>query len=184
MWSSEPVRLRLLRTVLLLLTTALAALLTAAAFAALGAWDTVADRDTPRTTSAANPNLALNDMDPQVANLLLTNADESRYLLMKDRRGQYQGAFSTKSQNPYGIPGATLATYDQRLDETWGAYRPDHRRVARPACAPTHRGLRRPRRPPPLVAAAMNATEAFRAVTAGHPPAADVDDHIIVVGLA
>lgn len=77
-WSSLPARLRLLRTVVLLLAAALAALLGTAGFAALDAWDDVADRDAPRTTSAAGLNLALNDMDAQVANLLLANGDAGR----------------------------------------------------------------------------------------------------------
>ncbi|WP_406362592.1 NAD-binding protein [Streptomyces sp. NBC_00715] len=36
---------------------------------------------------------------------------------------------------------------------------------------------------PLVVAATMNATEAFRTASAGHPPADDLTDHIVVVGL-
>ncbi|MBT2481375.1 hypothetical protein [Streptomyces sp. ISL-94] len=51
------------------------------------------------------------------------NADESRYLLDPDRRPTYERFFLDKSQQSYGIAGAGLDTYDQRLDETWAAYR-------------------------------------------------------------
>ncbi|MCT9108064.1 hypothetical protein N4G69_20895 [Streptomyces mirabilis] len=74
-WATLPARLRLLRTVTLLLTVALALLLGLAGLAATGTWDTVAGRDAPRTTSAADLNLALNDMDAQAANLLLAGGD-------------------------------------------------------------------------------------------------------------
>ncbi|MFF2131949.1 hypothetical protein ACFVW1_42710, partial [Streptomyces olivochromogenes] len=77
-WATLPARLRLLRTVTLLLTVALALLLGLAGLAANGTWDTVAGRDAPRTTSAADLNLALNDMDAQAANLLLAGGDGGR----------------------------------------------------------------------------------------------------------
>ncbi|WP_406186346.1 hypothetical protein [Streptomyces sp. NBC_01006] len=51
------------------------------------------------------------------------NADESRYLLDPGRRPAYERSFLDKSQQLYGIAGAGLATYDRRLDETWGTYR-------------------------------------------------------------
>ncbi|MFB7502525.1 hypothetical protein [Streptomyces broussonetiae] len=70
-----PARLRLLRAATVLLATALAGLLLVAGIAALGTWSSVADRDAPRTTSAADLNLALNDMDAQAANILLSNGD-------------------------------------------------------------------------------------------------------------
>ncbi|WP_043678986.1 hypothetical protein [Streptomyces xylophagus] len=74
-WATVPARLRLLRAATVLLATALAVLLTLAGLAASGTWNTVAGRDAPRTTSAADLELALNDMDAQVANLLLSNGD-------------------------------------------------------------------------------------------------------------
>ncbi|MCZ1001355.1 hypothetical protein O1M63_30130 [Streptomyces mirabilis] len=46
-WATLPARLRLLRTVTLLLTVALALLLGLAGLAATGTWDTVAGRDAP-----------------------------------------------------------------------------------------------------------------------------------------
>lgn len=74
-WATLLSRLRLLRAAILLLTAALAALLLAAGLSAAGTWDTVLDRDAPRTTSAAALNLALNDMDAHAANLLLSNGE-------------------------------------------------------------------------------------------------------------
>jgi hypothetical protein len=77
-WASVPARLRLLRAATVLLAAALAALLLVAGVSALGTWSSVADRDAPRTTSAADLNLALNDMDAQAANILLANGDAGR----------------------------------------------------------------------------------------------------------
>jgi len=74
-WDTVPARLRLLRAVTVLLTTVLALLLLLAGFAATGTWDTVAGRDAPRTTSAADLDLALNNMDAQAANILLSSGD-------------------------------------------------------------------------------------------------------------
>ncbi|MFF6808024.1 hypothetical protein [Streptomyces sp. NPDC012616] len=55
------------------------------------------------------------------------NADESRYLLDPQRRDQYARAFLAKSQELYGIKGATLSTYDAGLATTWKAYESDPR---------------------------------------------------------
>ena len=77
-WAHVPARLRLLRAATILLAAALVVLLTLAGFAASGTWNTVADRDAPRTTSAADLELALNDMDAQAANLLLANGDAGK----------------------------------------------------------------------------------------------------------
>ncbi|MFJ9869963.1 hypothetical protein [Streptomyces sp. NPDC101165] len=76
--ATVPARLRLLRAATLLLAAALAVLLTVAGLAANGTWDSVAGRDAPRTTSAADLNLALNDMDAQAANMLLSNGDAGK----------------------------------------------------------------------------------------------------------
>ncbi|MFK0159524.1 hypothetical protein ACIQVK_46625 [Streptomyces sp. NPDC090493] len=73
--STVPARLRLLRAATVLLALALGALLLAAGLAANGTWDDVADRDAPRTTSAAGLELALNDMDAQAANILLSSGN-------------------------------------------------------------------------------------------------------------
>lgn len=54
------------------------------------------------------------------------NADESRYLLDPQRRDQYAESFLAKSQQLYGLKGATLPTYDDELATTWQAYRADH----------------------------------------------------------
>lgn len=74
-WATVPARLRLLRAATVLLTGALAALLLAAGLTTLGTWNSVAGHDAPRTTSAADLDLALNDMDAQAANILLSNGD-------------------------------------------------------------------------------------------------------------
>ncbi|MFF7471855.1 hypothetical protein [Streptomyces sp. NPDC008092] len=73
--ATVPARLRLLRAATLLLAVALGLLLLVAGLAANGTWDDVAGRDAPRTTSAADLNLALNDMDAQAANILLSSGD-------------------------------------------------------------------------------------------------------------
>ncbi|WP_324788016.1 hypothetical protein [Streptomyces sp. H51] len=54
------------------------------------------------------------------------NADESRYLLDPQRRDQYARAFLAKSQQLYGLKGATLSSYDSELATTWQAYLSDH----------------------------------------------------------
>jgi hypothetical protein len=77
-WATVPARLRLLRAATVLLATTLVVLLALAGFAASSTWNTVAGRDAPRTTSAADLELALNDMDAQVANLLLANGDAGK----------------------------------------------------------------------------------------------------------
>ncbi|MGW3414900.1 hypothetical protein [Streptomyces sp. NPDC000888] len=74
-WASLPARLRLLRTATVSLAAALVLLLALAAFAATDTWNAVAGRDAPRTTSAADLDLALNDMDAQAANILLSSGD-------------------------------------------------------------------------------------------------------------
>ncbi|MFJ3307874.1 hypothetical protein ACIPSA_33270 [Streptomyces sp. NPDC086549] len=77
-WATVPARLRLLRAATVLLAAALAVLLAVAGLAANGTWDGVADRDAPRTTSAADLNLALNSMDAQAANLLLSSGNAGK----------------------------------------------------------------------------------------------------------
>ncbi|EST29981.1 hypothetical protein, partial [Streptomyces roseochromogenus] len=74
-WATVPARLRLLRAAALLLAAAVAGLLLVAGLALNGTWDRVSGRDAPRTTSAADLDLALNDMDAQAANILLSNGD-------------------------------------------------------------------------------------------------------------
>ncbi|MFD9567914.1 hypothetical protein [Streptomyces sp. NPDC059994] len=50
-------------------------LLVVAATAASGTWNAIAHRDAPRTVAATQLNLALNDMDAQAANILLSRGD-------------------------------------------------------------------------------------------------------------
>ncbi|MFI6875700.1 hypothetical protein ACIBL6_19910 [Streptomyces sp. NPDC050400] len=59
----------------MLLSAALLFLLALSGLAASGTWDAVEKRHAPRTTSAAGLDLALNDMDAQVANILLASGD-------------------------------------------------------------------------------------------------------------
>jgi len=54
------------------------------------------------------------------------NADESRYLLDPARAAQYEQAFLTKTQQLVTLPGATLATFDQRLAAARNAYQQDN----------------------------------------------------------
>ncbi|MFF3575980.1 hypothetical protein [Streptomyces mirabilis] len=77
-WVSLPARLRLLRVATVSLAVALALLLALAGLAATSTWDTVAGRDAPRTTSAADLDLALNDMDAQAANILLSSGNAGK----------------------------------------------------------------------------------------------------------
>jgi hypothetical protein len=77
-WATVPARLRLLRAATVLLTGALAVLVLAAGLTTLGTWSDVTGHDAPRTTSAADLELALNDMDAQAANILLSNGDAGR----------------------------------------------------------------------------------------------------------
>ncbi|MFI2640776.1 hypothetical protein [Streptomyces sp. NPDC018610] len=77
-WATVPARLRLLRADTLLLATAVTALLTVAGLATNDTWDSVSERDAPRTISAADLNLALNDMDAQAANILLSSGDAGK----------------------------------------------------------------------------------------------------------
>ncbi|OLZ64409.1 hypothetical protein AV521_35705 [Streptomyces sp. IMTB 2501] len=76
--ATVPARLRLLRAATLLLTASVAALLLVAGLALNGTWDRVSGRDAPRTISAADLDLALNDMDAQAANILLSNGDAGK----------------------------------------------------------------------------------------------------------
>ncbi|MFD3993354.1 hypothetical protein [Streptomyces sp. NPDC058583] len=54
------------------------------------------------------------------------NADESRYLLDKDRRLVYEQSFLAASQQLYGVENPEISSYDAKLAETWDRYRADH----------------------------------------------------------
>lgn len=116
-WATVPARLRLLRAATVSLTAALAVLLLVAGLAANGAWDSVADRDAPRTTSAADLDLALNDMDAQAANILLSGGDAGKGRL----RTPYEKAvgFYSAARREIGHDLRTLAVAAQgdRADE-------------------------------------------------------------------
>lgn len=116
-WATVPARLRLLRAATVLLAGSLAVLLTLAGFAASGTWNTAAGRDAPRTTNAADLELSLNDMDAQVANLLLSNGDAGKGRLQTP----YQKAvgFYGDARDEIGHDLRTLAVAAQgdRADE-------------------------------------------------------------------
>ncbi len=57
-----------------------------AGLAATGTWDTVDNRDAPRTTSAADLDLALNNMDAQAANMLLSSGMRAKGALRRRTR--------------------------------------------------------------------------------------------------
>ena len=72
-WSTTPGRLRLLRAMTVALATALVVLLAVAGFGASGVWNEIDHRAAPRVTGADGLYFALNDMDAQAANLLLSS---------------------------------------------------------------------------------------------------------------
>ncbi|AOR36075.1 hypothetical protein BFF78_37985 [Streptomyces fodineus] len=115
--ATVPARLRLLRAATLLLATAVAVLLPAAGLAANGTWDSVAGRDAPRTTSAADLNLALNDMDAQAANILLSNGDAGKGRLRTPydkATGFYGGA---RREIGHDLRTLAVAAQGDRADE-------------------------------------------------------------------
>lgn len=71
--TSVPARLRLLRAAVVALAAGAAALLLAIGLTASGAWDGIDHRAAPRVTGADDLYFALNDMDAQAANLLLSS---------------------------------------------------------------------------------------------------------------
>ncbi len=72
-WATTPGRLRLLRAATVALAAALTVLLAVAGLGANSAWDEIRHRDAPRVTGADDLYFALNDMDAQAANLLLSS---------------------------------------------------------------------------------------------------------------
>ena len=71
--TTTPVQLRLLRASVIVLSVAVGVLLLLVAQAASGAWDRIDHRSAPRVTGADDLYFALNDMDAQAANLLLSS---------------------------------------------------------------------------------------------------------------
>jgi hypothetical protein len=71
-WSTAPGRLRLLRVLSATFAAALVALLAVAGLGASGAWNAIDHRAAPRVTGADDLYFALNDMDAQAANMLLS----------------------------------------------------------------------------------------------------------------
>nr|WSY50542.1 hypothetical protein OG999_10680 [Streptomyces sp. NBC_00886] len=116
-WATMPARLRLLRAATVLLATALALLLTLAGLAALGTWNSVADRDAPRTTSAADLDLALNDMDAQAANILLSNGDAGKGRLQTPYRKAVGFYGDARREIGHDLRTLAVAAQDDRSDE-------------------------------------------------------------------
>lgn len=118
-WATQPAGLRLARAGILLLTAALALLLLLAGLAVSATWDTVDGRDAPRTTSAAGLGLALNDMDAQAANILLSSGDAGagRMAVPYDKAtGFYDSARRTVSRELRTL--AVAAEGDTRAEHT------------------------------------------------------------------
>ncbi|MFF4253452.1 hypothetical protein ACFY1L_19815 [Streptomyces sp. NPDC001663] len=116
-WATVPARLRLLRAATVLLATVLAALLLVTGLAALGTWDGVAGRDAPRTTSAADLDLALNDMDAQAANILLANgnAGEGRLRTPYEKAVGFYG--DARREIGHDLRTLAVAAQGDRADE-------------------------------------------------------------------
>ncbi|MFF4353729.1 hypothetical protein [Streptomyces sp. NPDC001530] len=116
-WVTVPARLRLLRAATVSLTVALALLLALAGLAATGTWNAVAERDAPRTTSAADLNLALNDMDAQAANLLLSsgNAGKGRLETPYDKAFGFYG--DARRTIGHDLRALAVAAQGDRADE-------------------------------------------------------------------
>ncbi|WP_369248341.1 hypothetical protein [Streptomyces sp. R41] len=116
-WATVPARLRLLRAGTVSLATTLALLLLLAALAATGTWNAVAERDAPRTTTAADLNLALNDMDAQAANLLLSsgNAGKGRLGTPYDKAYGFYG--EARREIGHDLRALAVAAQGDRADE-------------------------------------------------------------------
>lgn len=116
-WATVPARLRLLRAATALLSTALAVLLLVAGLAAAGTWGSVAGREAPRTTSAADLNLALNDMDAQAANMLLSsgNAGNGRLRTPYEKAVGFYG--DARREIGHDLPALAIAAQGDRTDE-------------------------------------------------------------------
>jgi len=116
-WVTLPARLRLLRAVTVSLAVALALLLGLAGLAATGTWNAVAGRDAPRTTSAADLNLALNDMDAQAANLLLSsgNAGKGRLETPYDKAFGFYG--DARREIGHELRALAVAAQGDKADE-------------------------------------------------------------------
>ncbi|MED7826537.1 hypothetical protein [Streptomyces chiangmaiensis] len=116
-WATLPARLRFLRAVTVSLAAALALLLLLAGQATTGTWDAVAHRDAPRTTSAADLNLALNDMDAQAANILLSsgNAGQGRLVTPYEKAVGFYGA--ARREIGHDLRSLAVAAEGDRADE-------------------------------------------------------------------
>ncbi|MFF3904512.1 hypothetical protein ACFYZJ_00555 [Streptomyces sp. NPDC001848] len=112
-----PARLRLLRAATLLLTIAVTVLLLVAGLAVNSTWNSVAGQDAPRTTSAADLNLALNDMDAQAADILLSDgeAGKGRLGTPYDKAVGFYG--SSRREIGHDLRTLAVAAQGDRSDE-------------------------------------------------------------------
>lgn len=120
-WTTTPGRLRLARAVCLLLGTGLLILLVVAATAASGTWNAIAHRDAPRTVAASELSLALNDMDAQAANILLSSGDSGTGKSRLDESYVKAQGFYTDAQQTISRSLRTLgaaAEGDKATEET------------------------------------------------------------------
>ncbi|MGW1800726.1 hypothetical protein ACWCQN_33510 [Streptomyces sp. NPDC001984] len=116
-WATVPARLRLLRAATVLLAAALAVLLLIAGIATNGTWDAVSRRDAPRTTSAADLNLALNDMDAQAANILLSSGDAGEGRLQTPYRKAVGFYGDARREIGHDLRALAVAAEGDRADE-------------------------------------------------------------------
>ncbi|GGJ56835.1 hypothetical protein [Streptomyces brasiliensis] len=116
-WATVPARLRLLRAATVLLAAALAVLLLAAGLATNSTWDAVSQRDAPRTTSAAGLELALDDMDAQAANILLSSGDAGEGRLWTPYRKAVGFYADARREIGHDLRALAVAAQGDRADE-------------------------------------------------------------------
>ncbi|MGW3245122.1 hypothetical protein [Streptomyces sp. NPDC001070] len=101
-----PARLRLLRATALTACAALAAALLAGGVRADTSWSAIRTHSAPQVTSAAGLYLALNDMDAQVANRLLTRGNGDAERIFEQRRAEAAGYLRDLAEAAAGDPAA------------------------------------------------------------------------------
>ncbi|WP_329366481.1 hypothetical protein OG896_17410 [Streptomyces sp. NBC_00669] len=104
--------MRLLRAAVIVLSVAVAVLLLVVRLAASGAWDRIDHRAAPRVTGADNLYFALNDMDAQAANLLLSSGGRGGLAPMPAQHAAAQRMY-TASRHTISASLQTLAASAQ-----------------------------------------------------------------------
>ncbi|MET9883136.1 hypothetical protein ABZZ20_08200 [Streptomyces sp. NPDC006430] len=113
-----PGRLRLARALCVLLVAGLLILLAVAATGAATTWDETALRNAPRTVSATQLNLALNDMDAQTANMALSSGDSGTGKGRLDESYTKAGGFYRDAQETISRSLRTLAAASEGAPAT------------------------------------------------------------------